>query len=155
VDGILDTMTTNPHVLHVPTLMGGFGRQGMRDFYSTFLAGRFMPSDAEITYLSHTVGQNRIVLEGVAKFKHTTRMDWLLPGVPPASRMLEIAMVVVVQFEHGNMVSEHVYWDQASVLVQAGLLDPAGLPVLGCEAARALTDHGLPLSELAAASLAR
>jgi carboxymethylenebutenolidase len=51
-------------------------------------------------------------------------MEWLLPGVPPTGRWMEIPVVVIIAFENGKMKSERIYWDQASVLVQLGLLDP-------------------------------
>jgi carboxymethylenebutenolidase len=67
-------------------------------------------------------------------------MDWLLPGVPPTGKRLEVVMVVVVSFENGKIHHEHIHWDQASVLVQLGLLDPGNLPVAGIESARKMRD---------------
>jgi hypothetical protein len=48
---------------------------------------------------------------------------------------VEVAAVVVAQFKDGKLLSEHIYWDQASVLVQLGKLDPKGLPVGGVDRA--------------------
>ncbi len=67
-------------------------------------------------------------------------MDWMLPGVPPTGKRVEIPIVVVVGFRDGKIASEHIYWDQASVLVQVGLLDPDTLPVAGSENARKMLD---------------
>jgi carboxymethylenebutenolidase len=55
---------------------------------------------------------------------------------------------VIVQFREGKLAHEHIYWDQASVLVQLGLLDAARLPVAGREAARKLSDPSLPSNQL-------
>ena len=63
-------------------------------------------------------------------------MDWMLPGIPPTHRKVEVPTVVVVQFEGSKISCERIYWDQASVLVQSGLLDPTGLPVAGVASAR-------------------
>jgi carboxymethylenebutenolidase len=71
---------------------------------------------------------------------HTVQMDWLLPGVPPTGRPLELVTVVIVAFEGGKIHHEHIHWDQASALVQLGLLDPANLPVAGYETARKMLD---------------
>ncbi|MEX2113347.1 MAG: ester cyclase, partial [Pirellulales bacterium] len=108
-----------------------------------------MPPDTETEVVSRTVGQNRIVDELIFRCTHTTPLDWLLPGVPPTGRRLELAIVVIVTFENGKIHHEHIHWDQASALVQAGLLDPKGLPVVGDEAARKLLDpRSVPSNEL-------
>ena len=86
--------------------------------------------------------------EFVYRCTHSIPMEWLLPGVPPTGRRLEMAVVVIVSFEGGKMKSEHIYWDQASVLVQLGLLDPAGLPVAGVEVARKALDPAAVPSNL-------
>jgi carboxymethylenebutenolidase len=75
-------------------------------------------------------------------------MDWMLPGIPPTGKRVEIPMVVVVQFDGDKMAHEHLYWDQASVLVQLGLLQPGSLPVVGAEAARSVLDRSIPLNAL-------
>jgi carboxymethylenebutenolidase len=55
---------------------------------------------------------------------------------------------VIVTFEGGKMKSEHIYWNQASVLGQLGLLDLAGLPVAGVEVARKALDPAAVPSNL-------
>ena len=82
------------------------------------------------------------------KFTHTLQMDWLLPGVPPTNKPVEVATVTVVQFQDGKMASERIYFDQASILVQLGLLDPGKLPVAGVATARKVLDDQLPSNEL-------
>jgi carboxymethylenebutenolidase len=148
LDGDLETtmvtMTESPHLNHVPTMMGGVGREGVRAFYRDHLVGRFFPPDVKMTVVSRTVGESQIVEEMVISFTHTTEIDWMLPGVKPTGRPVEAAFVVVVGVKDGKVSHEHIYWDQASVLVQIGLLDPAGLPVAGAEAARKVLDPRLP-----------
>jgi carboxymethylenebutenolidase len=142
-----DTMVANPYVNHVPVLTGGVGRRQLERYYSQyFIPGQ--PPDVEIVPISRTVGQDRIVDEFVYRCTHSIPMDWLLPGVAPPGRRLELAVVVIVQFKSGKMHSEHLYWDQASALVQLGLLDPAGLPVAGAEVARKALDPAAVPSNL-------
>jgi carboxymethylenebutenolidase len=75
-------------------------------------------------------------------------MDWMLPGIPPTGRRVEIPLVAIVRFRDDKLAHEHIYWDQASVLVQIGLLNPADLPVAGVETARKVLDRHLPANEL-------
>jgi carboxymethylenebutenolidase len=134
-----DTMVPHPHVNHVPVLTGGVGRRQLERFYGHyFIPG--MPADVELVPISRTVGQNRIVDEFIFRCTHTVQMDWMFPGVPPTGRRLEVATVVIVSFEGGKIHHEHIHWDQATALVQLGLLDPAKLPVAGAETARKLLD---------------
>jgi carboxymethylenebutenolidase len=134
-----DTMVARPYVNHVPVMTGGVGRPQLEHFYGKyFIPG--MPADVELVPISRTVGQERVVDEFVFRCTHTVPMDWLLPGVPPTGRRLELVMVVVVSFEGDKIHHEHIHWDQASALVQLGLLDPAGLPVAGAETARKMLD---------------
>jgi len=107
-----------------------------------------MPPDTEIVPLSRTIGQNRLVDEMIFRFTHTLEMDWMLPGVPPTGKRVECGLVVIVHFRDGKLSSEHIYWDQASVLVQLGLLDPSRLPVAGIESAKKLTEPSLPSNHL-------
>jgi carboxymethylenebutenolidase len=86
------------------------------------------------------VGDDRLVDELIQRFTHTMEMDYMLPGIPPTGKRVEIPVIVVVEFRDGKIASEHIYWDQASVLVQVGLLDPDTLPVTGVESAKKLLD---------------
>jgi len=138
------TMTSDPHLNHVPTVAGGVGREGVRDFYRDHLVGKFFPPDVTMTNVSRTVGHDQVVEEIVIGFTHTTPMDWLLPGVAPTGKPVEMAVVVIVGFKDGKISHEHIYWDQAGVLVQVGLLDPAGLPVCGAESTRKVLNPKLP-----------
>lgn len=146
-DEAISTMVANPLVNQVPVLIGGNGREEVYEFYSKYFLSQ-IPADMEMIPVSRTVGQGRVVDEMVLRFTHTIPMDWLLPGIPPTAKRVEIAFVVVVQFDGDKLAHEHVYWDQASVLVQLGLLDPAGLPVVGAEGARSVLDRSIPLNAL-------
>ena len=141
------TMVSEPYVNHIPTMTGGVGHQQLKRFYAYHFIP-VNPSDFGLTAVSRTVGVDRIVDEFIAHFTHTTVMDWLLPGVPPTGRAVEIAMVAIVQFDGEKVAHEHIYWDQASVLVQVGLLDPHGLPVAGAETAHKVMDPSLPSNRL-------
>jgi len=84
----------------------------------------------------------------IFKFTHTVRMDWMLPGVAPTGKRVEIPLVAIVRFRDNKLAHEHIYWDQASLLVQLGLLDQNTLPVAGIESARKVLDNSLPSNAL-------
>lgn len=143
----LATMVDDAYVNHIPVLTGGVGRDELREFYSKRFIPQ-MPPDTEMTPVSRTVGEDQLVDEMIFKFTHTISMDWMLPGVPPTGKRVEVPLVAIVRFEDGKLAHEHIYWDQASVLVQIGLLDAAKLPVAGVESARKVVDSTLPANEL-------
>jgi carboxymethylenebutenolidase len=138
-DATMLTMTPEPWVNHVPTLTGGVGREGVRAFYATHFIP-CNPPDLALVPVSLTVGESSVVDEMIIRFTHTCEVPWLLPGVAPTGKKVEVALVAIVGFEGDKVKSEHIYWDQASVLVQVGLLAPAGLPVAGAESARKVVD---------------
>lgn len=140
----MDTMSDNPHLHNVPTMVGGVGREGVRAFYHDHLVGKFFPPDVKMVSVSRTVGEDRIVDEVFISFTHTTVIDWMLPGVAPTGKPVEMAVAVFAGVENGKISYEHIYWDQASVLMQIGLLDPKGLPVVGAESARMVLNPKLP-----------
>jgi carboxymethylenebutenolidase len=131
----LDTMVPDAYVNHIPVLTGGVGREQLREFYSRHFIPR-MPPDTEIVPVSRTIGTERLVDEMIFRFTHTLEMDWMLPGVAPTGKRVECALVVIVHFREGKLAHEHIYWDQASVLKQIGLLTDESLPVHGAETAR-------------------
>jgi carboxymethylenebutenolidase len=132
------TMTDNPHLLNIPTPVGGSGKDGVLAFYRDHLVGKFFPPDVKMQRVSITVGEAQIVEELVISFTHTTMIEWMLPGLQPTGKQVQAAFAVIVGFEGDKVAHEHIYWDQASVLVQLGLIDPEGLPVVGAENARKL-----------------
>jgi carboxymethylenebutenolidase len=144
LDTTMETMTEDPHLNHVATMAGGVGRDGVRAFYRDHLVGKFFPPDVKMTNVSRTVGYDQVVEELVISFTHSMPIDWLLPGVSPTGKPVEMAVAVIVGFKDGKISHEHIYWDQAGVLVQVGLLDPTGLPVTGAESARKVLDPKLP-----------
>ena len=143
----LATMVEDAYVNHIPVLTGGVGRDELREFYSKRFIPQ-MPPDTEMTPISRTIGNEQLVDEMVFKFTHTIRMDWMLPGLAPTGKRVEVPLVAIVRFREGKLAHEHIYWDQASVLVQLGLLDAAVLPVAGIESARKALDPSLPSNTL-------
>lgn len=145
-DASVATMTEHPYVVLVPVAIGGHGKKGVFDLYhDTFLPQ--IPADIEMTPVARTIGKNRLVDELVLKFTHSIRMDWFLPGIEPTGKKIEMAFVAVIEFENGKVAGERLYWDHASVLVQAGLIDRS-LPVVGAEGARCVLDSAAPMNEL-------
>jgi carboxymethylenebutenolidase len=143
----LATMVEDAYVNHIPVLTGGAGQDELREFYSKRFIPQ-MPPDTEMTPVSRTIGEDQLVDEMVFKFTHTIRMDWMLPGIAPTGKRVEVPLVAIIRFRDGKLAHEHIYWDQASVLVQIGLLDAAKLPVAGVESARKVLDPGLPANVL-------
>jgi len=131
----LATMADDAYVNHVPVLTGGAGKNALRIFYSKdFIPS--MPPDTKLTPVSRTLGDEQLVDEMIFSFTHTQEMPWMLPGIPPTNRYVEVALVAIVRFRDGKLAHEHIYWDQASVLKQIGLLTDFTLPVFGVESAR-------------------
>ena len=143
----LETMIVDAYVNHVPVLTGGVGHDELREFYSKRFIPQ-MPPDTSMAPVSRTIGIDRVVDEMVFEFTHTIKMDWMLPGVEPTGRHVKIPLVVIVHFRDGKLAHEHIYWDQASVLAQLGLIDTAKLPVAGVETAEKVLDPSLPANEL-------
>jgi carboxymethylenebutenolidase len=143
----LATMVDDAYVNHVPVLTGGCGREQLREFYSKRFIPQ-MPPDTEMIPVSRTIGNDQLVDEMVFKFTHTIPMDWMLPGVAPTGKQVEVPLVAIVRFREGKLAHEHIYWDQASVLVQLGLLDSGALPVAGIDSARKVLDPTLSANAL-------
>jgi carboxymethylenebutenolidase len=134
-ESTLATMVEDAYVNHVPVLTGGVGKEALRRFYSVDFIPT-MPPDTKLTPISRTVGDDQLVDEMIFSFTHTQEMSWMLPGVPPTNRYVEVALVAIVRFRDGKLAHEHIYWDQASVLKQLGLLTDPSLPVVGVESAK-------------------
>ena len=148
LDATMATMTEDPYVNHVPVMTGGVGVEGVRQFYGDHFIGKW-PNDIAITPVSRTVGESQVVDELVLSFTHDIEMPQLLPGIAPTGRHVQLAFCVVVGFADGKVAHEHIYWDQASLLAQVGLLDPSELPITGAEqAGNVLDPRARPLNEL-------
>ena len=139
IDATMATMTSKPSVNHVPVMTGGVGYDEVRRFYSTYFIP-CQPTDTSFVPVARTVGKDRIVDELIHRFTHTIEMPWMLPGVRPTGRRVEVSVIVVVQFEDGKIAGERIYWDQASVLAQIGLIDAEKLPATRMEASRKVID---------------
>lgn len=142
-------MVSEPYVNHIPTLTGGIGYKDLHRFYKDFFIPGNPPS-LEMRLLSRTIGTDRIVDEMYVCFTHTQEIPWMLPGVMPTDKEVEVALVSVVCIRGGKLYHEHIYWDQATVLVQIGLLDPElvpngngrkRLPVVDAKGARKVLDE--------------
>ena len=132
------TMTENPHLLNVPNMMGGDDFDGVKTFYKDHLVGKFFPPDVEFNRISLTIGKDQIVEELVISFTHTKKVYWCLPNIEPTNKKVKMAVVVIAGIDNKKLTHEHIYWDQASVLVQVGLIDPINLPVVGDQSANKL-----------------
>lgn len=147
VDATMATMVGEPYVNHVPVMTGGVGARDLARFYANHFIPK-CPADIAMVPVSRTIGADRIVDEMVLSFTHDVEIDWMLPGVAPTGRRVEVPLVAIVGFRGDKLYHEHIYWDQASVLVQIGLIDPNGLPVAGAETAKKLLDETLPSNTL-------
>jgi carboxymethylenebutenolidase len=147
VDATMATMVAEPYVNHVPTMTGGVGQRELARFYRHHFIPT-TPADTKLIPISRTIGADRVVDEMLFCFTHDIEIDWMLPGLKPTGKYVEIPLVAIICFRGGKLYNEHIYWDQASVLVQIGALDAKGLPVAGVETAKKLVDESLPSNGL-------
>ena len=138
----LATMTAAPYVNVVALMIGARGRD-----FSAHHCLSHIPPDMATVPVSRTIGQGRVVDELIMRFTHSIRLDWILPGIPPTGKRVELPFVVIVQFDGDKLAHEHLYWDQASLLVQLDLLDRT-LPVRGGEIAAQVLNPTQPMNEL-------
>jgi carboxymethylenebutenolidase len=143
----MTTMVPQPYVNHVPTMTGGVGHDELLRFYANHFIPR-LPKDTHLVPISRTIGTDRVVDELLFCFTHDCEIDFLLPGVPPTGKYVEVPTVAIVCFRGNKLYHEHIYWDQASVLVQIGLLDPKTLPVAGIDTAKKVVDEKQPSNTL-------
>lgn len=149
VGATMATMVGEPYVNHIPTMTGGVGHDHLARFYRWHFVDA-NPPDTKLVPISRTIGSSSLVDELLFCFTHTKEIDWMLPGIAPTGKYVEIPLVAIVNFRGDKLYHEHIYWDQASVLVQIGVLDPTGLPVAGIETAKKLVDETLPSNTLMA-----
>lgn len=143
------TMSAQPHLYHAPTMAGGNGRDEVFRFYRDHFVTKW-PKDTASMRVSRTIGEDQLVDELVMEFTHDTAMDALLPGVAPTGKHVLLPVVVVVKFRDGKVANEHIYWDQACLLEQIGLLDRSSLPITGIEQALNLLDGSFATNVLLA-----
>ena len=138
-ESTLATMVEDAYVNHIPVMTGGHGKAALRAFYSRDFIPT-MPPDTTLTPISRTVGEDQLVDEMIFSFTHTREIPWMLPGIAPTNRKVEIPLVAIVKFRDGKLAHEHIYWDQGSVLKQIGLLTDPKLPVYGVETAHKVSN---------------
>jgi carboxymethylenebutenolidase len=110
-------MTEDATVCHIPTGSGGSGKDELRRYYrDEFIPS--IPHDWTHTLKNRLATERGIAEEAQLRFHHTRQMNWLLPGIKPTGKLLEIDIVVLIDFRGGLMAAERIYWDQASVLRQ-------------------------------------
>jgi carboxymethylenebutenolidase len=141
------TMVAEPYVNHIPTLTGGVGFRELSHFYERHFVNS-NPADTRLIPISRTIGADRVVDEMLFCFTHDREIDWMLPGVKPTGKYVEIPLVAIINFRGDKLYNEHIYWDQASVLVQIGLLDPKLYPISGAEEAKKLLDPAIPSNRM-------
>ena len=122
VDATMKTMTKEPYVYDVPVLTGGKGYDEVYTFYSNNFVGK-MPSDTKFAPISRTIGKDQVVDELIISFTHDIEIPAMIPGIPPTGKYIELPIVVIMKFKGNKIAHEHIYWDQASLLKQIGLLD--------------------------------
>lgn len=147
VDDTMSTMVAEPYVNHIPTMTGGVGYKDLHRFYTNHFVNS-NPPDTTLTSISRTVGASQVVDEVLFSFTHTTEIPWMLPGIKPTGKRVEVPLIAIINFRGDKLYHEHIYWDQASVLTQLGLLDPERLPVVGVEQSKKLLDETLPSNTL-------
>jgi carboxymethylenebutenolidase len=147
VAATMQTMVAEPSVNHIPVMTGGVGGYQLARFYAHHFIPK-CPADFRLVPISRTVGADRLVDEMLVCFTHDIEIDWMLPGVPPTGKYVEVPTVAIVNFRGDKLCHEHIYWDQASVLVQIGLIDPKGLPAAGVVTAKKLLDETAPSNTL-------
>ena len=147
VDATMATMVPQPYVNHVPTMTGGVGYKELHRFYKNHFVNS-NPADTRLIPISRTIGSDRVVDEMIFCFTHDREIDWMLPGVKPTGKYVEVPLVAIINFRGDKLYHEHIYWDQASVLVQIGLLDPKLMPAAGGETAKKVVDETLPSNAL-------
>ena len=147
VDATMRTMVPQPYVNHIPTMTGGVGHDELKRFYKYHFIPT-TPQDTKLIPISRTVGEGILVDEMLFCFTHDIEIDWMLPGLAPTGKYVEIPLVAIIKFRGDKLYNEHIYWDQASVLVQIGALKAEGLPVAGIETAKKLVDEKQPSNTL-------
>jgi carboxymethylenebutenolidase len=127
-DLAVSTMVDDATVMHLPTMSGGAGKENLRRYYAdVFIPG--IPADTSNEPIARSVGDGLIVDELIMRMTHDRDVPFLLPGLAPTGKTVEIPAVVIVKLRGELMESERLYWDQATVLRQLGLVDPS-LPVV-------------------------
>src|SRR3954470_22511375 len=150
-DATVATMTDDATLIHMPTGTGARGKEALRTFYTRHFIPAW-PDDVAVESITRTIGAGTggvgtIVDELLIHCTHSRVMDFWLPGLAPTGLPIASATVAVVGFTSGLVSFERIYWDQASLLAQLGMLDTQTAPILGAEQGAFLTDPDAPLNE--------
>jgi carboxymethylenebutenolidase len=145
-DAAIATMTDHPTLVHVPVGTGATGREALRAFYAEIFIPQ-VPPDMSLELVSRNVTADCVVDEFIVTFTHTVQIDWMIPGIPATGRAVRVPHVAIIAFVGDKIDSEHIYWDQATVLSQLGVVG-SGLPVLGATQGDRLLDPDAPVNEL-------
>ncbi len=121
LDETMATMSDDPYIKIIPINIDRRGKEEVRSFYRDVLIPS-LPADLHATLLNRVIGDRHVVDEIRFSLTHTKQMDWLLPNLPPTNKRVELDHIVVVEFSGDKVAGERVYWDQATVLRQVGLL---------------------------------
>lgn len=105
------TIVSEPYVNHIPTMTGGVGHDDLRRFYKHHFIPT-TPSDTTIIPIAQTVGEGSLVDEVLFCFTHDIEIDWMLPGVAPTGKRVEIHLVAIIKFRGDKLFNEHIYWVQ-------------------------------------------
>jgi carboxymethylenebutenolidase len=132
-------MTKDPYVYHIPVLTGGKGYDEVYTFYSNSFVGK-MPSDTKFVRISRTIGKDQVVDELIISFTHDIEIPAMIPSISPTGKYVELPIVVVMKFKGNKISHEHIYWDQASLLKQIGLLENNSIPIIGIEQSKKLKE---------------
>jgi carboxymethylenebutenolidase len=117
----LSTMVEDAAVMHMPTRSGGKGKTELRAYYRDMFIPS-IPSQWEHIVTNRVITEDTIVEEAKVRLVHSKQMDWLLPGIPPTNKPIDMELVIIIEFRDGKMAAERIYWDHAAVLRQVGKL---------------------------------
>jgi len=127
-------------------MAGGFGNAGRKEFYQDKLVGEIFSTgygdDASLPDCGRDTDCGRI---SDSLLSHSSNR--FQPALrPPTRKCVEMAVAVIVGFKDGKISHEHIYWNQACLLVQIGLIDPRGLAVTGVESILKVLNPALGIS---------
>ncbi len=148
LEDALATMTEDAYVFLVPAGAGGYGKPAVREFYGKHFIPN-IPADIQAIPISQTIGTDSIIEEAIYSFTHDIAMDWMIPGIPPTGKRVEVAVIGRITFRDGKVASEHLYWDQASVFTQLGVLNGANLHIPGAAGAQRLLEYSQKAAQAA------
>jgi carboxymethylenebutenolidase len=119
LDAALALTTTGCTLTNMPAGTGGTG-DGLRRYLAEDVLPH-LPTDLSWRRVSRTVDRWRVAQEDMVGFTHDRELPWLLPGVAPTGRQVEVLAISVVTIERSRLASHRTLWDQTVLLAQLGL----------------------------------